>query len=144
MWNLVRANSKVARRIYEVWRQFMNDGLDELCEFVSDYYNYAKPSIDNNRDAGFDDVDYSAQASRAVSWLRQRAAYISQQMAKEFAKKGDVNGDRIVSIEDVTRFISYLLDVSTDTVFDAENADVNSDGMLNIADVTALIYLLLS
>ena len=143
-WNRVRANPKVARAIYDVWRQFLNDGLEELCEFVADYYNYAKPSIDNNCAAGLDPVDYSEQASRAESWLRQRAAYISQQMAKEFGKKGDVNGDRVVSIEDVTCLISYLLTESSDTLFDAANADVNDDGMLSIADVTALIDLLLT
>ena len=143
-WNNVRANPKVARGIYEVWKRFSEDGLEELCEFVTEYYNYAKPSLDHNSEAGKDRTDYSAQAPQAVNWLRQRAAYISQQMAAEFKQKGDVNSDRTVSIADLACLINCLLAESTSSLLDPENADVNSDGMVNISDVSALIILLLT
>ena len=56
--------------------------------------------------------------------------------------KGDVNGDGVVNIADVTVLIDYLLGNEADT-FNREAADVNQDGVINIADVTALIDILL-
>ena len=56
--------------------------------------------------------------------------------------QGDVNGDGMVNIADVTVLIDYLLgNVPED--FDTNAADVNGDSLINIADVTALIDLLL-
>lgn len=55
--------------------------------------------------------------------------------------RGDVNGDGIVNISDVTSLIDYLLG-SSSTV--ATGADCNRDGILNISDVTALIDYLLN
>lgn len=52
--------------------------------------------------------------------------------------QGDVNGDGIVNIGDVTTLISMLLDGDHST-----NADVDGNGRLSINDVTALIDLLL-
>jgi len=56
---------------------------------------------------------------------------------------GDVNGDGLVTISDVTALIDYLLGgESTSFVVDA--ADVNGDGQIAISDVTTLIDRLLS
>lgn len=54
---------------------------------------------------------------------------------------GDVNGDGVVNIADVTALIDYLLGSGGSVNVDV--ADVNSDGAVNIADVTALIDKLL-
>ncbi len=58
------------------------------------------------------------------------------------AAPGDVNGDGVVNIDDVTALIDYLLDSSV--VIDIQGADVNVDGSVNIDDVTGLIDLLLA
>ena len=55
---------------------------------------------------------------------------------------GDVNGDGVVNIADVTKLIDYLLSQDA-TGLNLDAADVNEDGVINIADVTALIDLLL-
>ena len=55
---------------------------------------------------------------------------------------GDVNGDGIVNIADVTKLIDYLLG-TTSSPINISAADVHGDGVINIADVTALIDLLL-
>jgi hypothetical protein len=56
---------------------------------------------------------------------------------------GDVDGDGVVNINDVTMLIDYLLSGDATTVFLAA-ADVDGDGEVNISDVTALIDYLLS
>ena len=53
---------------------------------------------------------------------------------------GDVNGDSIVSIKDVTLLIDLLLEDGEMT----DQADVNGDGLVSIKDVTFLIEILLA
>lgn len=56
---------------------------------------------------------------------------------------GDVDGDKMVSIDDVTALIDYLLSGDASSI-NVDNADVDGDTTVSIADVTALIDLLLS
>ena len=58
-------------------------------------------------------------------------------------KRGDVNGDGVVNIADVSDLIDYLLN-SNATPVSEENADVNGTGNVNIADVSDLIDFLLT
>ena len=62
---------------------------------------------------------------------------------KNASLRGDVNGDGVVNIADVTALIDYLLSGSASGVNMAA-ADCNQDSSVNIADVTALIDYLLS
>ena len=55
---------------------------------------------------------------------------------------GDVNGDELIDINDVTDLIDYLLGQSPDG-FNPVNADVDQDEEISINDVTALIDMLL-
>ena len=57
--------------------------------------------------------------------------------------RGDVNGDKTVSIADVTALIDYLLSHDA-SLINVNNADCNLDNGISIADVTALIDYLLS
>lgn len=57
--------------------------------------------------------------------------------------KGDVDGDGVVNITDVTVLIDYLLSGHADGI-NISNADVEEDGSINITDVTVLIDLLLN
>ena len=56
---------------------------------------------------------------------------------------GDVNGDGIIGIADVTTLIDYLL-TRDESLIDMDAADVNSDGLVDIADVTSLIDYMLN
>ena len=64
------------------------------------------------------------------------AAY---QLSKN-VKFGDVNGDGIVDVSDVTALINMILGT---TPADLEVADINADGILDVTDVTALINAIL-
>ena len=56
---------------------------------------------------------------------------------------GDVNGDGVVNIADVTILISAVLSNDVSGI-DVRAADVNADGSVNIADVTIVISMALS
>ena len=55
---------------------------------------------------------------------------------------GDVNGDGLVTVADVTALINAVLSGSGD--IDERAADLNGDGQITVADVTALINMVLS
>ena len=57
--------------------------------------------------------------------------------------RGDVNGDRIVNITDVTALINYLLSGDASAI-NIDAANCNQDSIINITDVTVLINYLLS
>lgn len=135
-------DKKVSKRMFEIWQEFMGDGLDELCEFCQDYYEYAKPSLIKSRSAYDDNTDYGDQASRAPAWFRARANLIYNRLKRENGIVGDVNDDGGVSISDVTVLIDFLLG-NQDAEFNMTNADVDDDGQISISDVAALIDMLL-
>ena len=56
---------------------------------------------------------------------------------------GDVNGDGIVSIADVTELVDYLLEAGDDDVY-LEAADLDGNGKVTIADVTTLVDMILN
>lgn len=141
----VHSRDEVGCLAYKVMKDFVRDGLDELCEFCQDYYEFAAPSLQSNGDVWpMEKFNYGPQAStQAPNWLRQRAQYMLSQLAAIYRVPGDVNGDEQVTLEDLTLLINYLLtDDATDV--DLENADYDGDGIVNLGDMTDLINFLLT
>ena len=61
---------------------------------------------------------------------------------KANTKYGDINGDGVVSVSDVTSLVNYILgDADEGTL--VENADLSGDGIISVTDVTALVNLIL-
>jgi len=60
---------------------------------------------------------------------------------KNASKRGDINGDGIVNVADVTALIQIVLN---STPVDLSVVDLSGDGVVNVADVTALIQLVLN
>ncbi len=139
----LRYGADTGQRLFSLWKDFMGDKLDELCEFCQDYYRYAAPSFANNKAAGLDNTNYAAQAVQAAQWLRQRANYIYEKVKAECVFAGDVDGDGKISIADVTLLINYLLSGDVDSI-NMDNSDMDGDGDIDINDVTSLINNLLS
>lgn len=131
-------DQQVSYRMFQLWWDFIGDGLDELCEFCQDYYDYAAPSLINSKRAYADPTDYRVQATQAVNWLRQRADLIYQRLKSLHMIPGDLDGDGNVTINDVVNLIDYILDGTTDP-FTEMVADVDGDGFVAITDLTVLI-----
>ena len=55
---------------------------------------------------------------------------------------GDVTGDDVINIADVTMLIDYMLNQEQFNEFQLDAADVNDDGVIGIADVSALYDLI--
>ena len=53
---------------------------------------------------------------------------------------GDITGDGIVNVGDVTSIVAMIVDESLATI----NGDINNDGVVNVGDVTYLVSIILS
>ena len=54
-------------------------------------------------------------------------------------KMGDVNGDSVVDVADISSIISYM---AGDSTIPEESADVNGDGSVDVADIAAVITIM--
>ena len=80
-WYTLRYKSQAVDKAYfTLWHNFMNDGrLQELIDYVQDYYDYAAPSLKHNSQSVVNEKDgtnYATLVTRAASWFRQRANYV--------------------------------------------------------------------
>ncbi|MCH5169172.1 MAG: CotH kinase family protein [Prevotellaceae bacterium] len=60
----------------DLWKEFMDNDLQELMEFCQDYYDFAKNSFKDNSYIWGDYTNYERQAQDAASWLQTRTQQI--------------------------------------------------------------------
>ena len=58
-------------------------------------------------------------------------------------KKGDVNGDGLITVADVAAVVDVLLERQMPNI-SVSNADINGDGEVTIVDVVETIHLVLT
>ena len=73
---LMKGSDDVGKKYYQVWRNFVDNDLQELLDYVDDYYSYAAPSFARNQNLWGDGKDYGTQVSQIKKWLNERTAYI--------------------------------------------------------------------
>lgn len=73
--------------------------------------------------------------------ITELEAYGTNVLDEEEILPGDVNGDGLVSIQDVTALLMAIANGNTEQIV-ARNADVNGDGVLSIQDVTAILQII--
>lgn len=141
----IHGREDVGRLTYQVFREFMGDKLDELCEFCQDYYEFASPSLQSNAEVwSEEDFNYAYQAlTQAPRWLRSRANELLAQLAAVYSVAGDVNGNGVVNMDDLAALVNYLV-FADDTGLDLVAADMDGDKAVNMDDLTSLIYYLVT
>ena len=97
--------------------------------FSAAAYNRATLLVPRNTEATYSATDYWYKFAHIEGWGT--------------AGQGDVNGDGVMNITDVTALIDVLLGHELDSFY-FESADLNINGRLDIGDVTSLIDNLLN
>jgi hypothetical protein len=85
-------------------------------------------------------LDISDEMSYVANWIRQRMAYLDANVFAPETTLGDLNGDTIVDIEDVTELINHVLNGTGGYVTEG---DMDGNGIIDIDDVISLIGMVL-
>lgn len=146
----LRHNSEeVKRACYQVWTDFMDNHLEELKDFISEYYTYAQPSFENNNTKWGDGDQYATIAENMHNWLVERAHYVYNNMETFDLSTplpieiGDVNQDGAITMADVVCVMNYILGQENDT-FDFAQADADANSEITINDVVHIIALVMN
>ena len=154
-WQALRYDNDEFKRIYFLhWKDFMENHLDELIEYIQEYYEYAQPSFASNYDTWHvGSRDYAQNAEYAKSWLRERAEYIYNNCIDHYdipepdpdpvPLYGDANDDGIITVSDINAVQQYLVD-NTPSDFNPTLADANQDSLITISDMVQITNLIAS
>ena len=106
--------------------------LDDFTASIEGVSAVLTKSMEQNADGS-----YRIVVSVVSADLQTATAYVINATIAEAIVPGDVDGNGIVNISDVTAFISYLL--NGNNTINERNADIDGNGKLNITDATMLI-----
>lgn len=140
---LWQASELLKRRYYAIWKDFVDNHLEEYIDYADDYLAYANKSFINNTSLWSDGGNYATVADNMKTWLRARAHHILQSLTPYDLKApidypyGDLNADH--AIDDTDR--EFLLDALFDDAPSGtllSQADIDATGLLTIGDVAWL------
>ena len=137
---LLRSSEWIKYHYYRLWEEFVEEHLDELVDFVDDYYAYARSSFVNNYYKWGDGYNYDTNVANMKSWLEQRAHYIKNSLtpyapdAKEPFAYGDLNGDGSVDGVDMEYMVACLFGTSYDDL-QSQQADADGNSKISLSDL---------
>ena len=145
--DILRSSEWVSYRYYRLWEEFMDKHLQELVDYVDDYYAYAQSSFVHNSSMWGDGSGYNTHVANMKSWLANRARYLMNSLtpyapdALEPYAYGDVDNDGVIGAGDIEFMLSYLYG-SEKRGSSFSDADIDVDGIVSLADLTWLCQLL--
>lgn len=145
--DLLRSSEWVQYRYCRLWEEFFDKHLDELIDFVDDYYAYARSSFENNSTVWSDGYNYDSNVANMKVWLSERAHYIKESLVDyasytvEPFTYGDLNGDGVIGSTDMEYMLSSLFGAPENGLQDNQ-ADADADGKVSLSDLTWLNLLL--
>ncbi|MGN1255835.1 MAG: hypothetical protein ACI4UA_01580, partial [Bacteroidaceae bacterium] len=85
-------DEEIDKQYYRVWTDFVQNHLDELLEYLDDYYAVVANSFehDNDRWQNGGSSSYAAITKRSKEWLRKRSDYVYNYLSNTlgYADKG--------------------------------------------------------
>lgn len=141
--DLWQASDLLKRRYYALWKDFVDNHLEEYIDYADDYLAYANSSFINNSYKWGDGGNYATVAENMKSWLTKRAHYILDNLtpydldAPIDYPYGDINLDGEIDIADRDLLSDYLMEISKPGTRFAQ-ADVDATGEITIGDMAWL------
>ncbi len=75
------SNEEVIEAYYKVWVKFVeNDGVEELLNWMDDYYAFAEPSFAHNVQSGWPNSGYASYFESFKRWIKNRVQYIYENL----------------------------------------------------------------
>lgn len=144
--DILRSSDWVQYRYSKLWTEFLDKHLDEVIDFVDDYYAYARSSFVHNSDMWGDGSNYDTNVANMKTWLVKRAQYIIGSLttydadAPEPFSYGDLNGDGTINTTDVEYMLAALFDDAHDDL-QLLQADADADGAVSLSDLAWVVLL---
>lgn len=143
---LLQNSDIVKKEYYRVWYNFANNGgLDELIDYVQDYFDYAEPSLTKNATRWGDGSSYASTLPNIRKWLTDRTNHIMQNievydLEDPIAQRyGDVNGDGRLTAADIVCVLNYILGID-DEDFEISRGDLDHNGEITVNDLVLDIH----
>ena len=104
------SHEEVIEAYYKLWVKFVeNDGVEELINWMDDYYAYAEPSYAHSAQNGWSNYSYASYFETFKTWIRNRVQYIYDNLtvptgiedidAPEFNDNVAANNGIVVSVK---------------------------------------------
>lgn len=124
---------------YHVWKEFMENHLEELIDYVDDYHAYARNSFRKNSTKWSDGYNYTSNVERMKSWLEQRAHHIMNNLTSYDGVKApypfaDSNSDGSLDTDDIDNMVSYMFRPRI-TDRKLKIVDIDANGELTVNDI---------
>lgn len=143
-YNMLTNSEAVSRARYKVMTDFITNHKQELLDYVTDYYNFARPSLEHNAELWYDGAGYAGISETMKTWLDNRADAVYNSL-EAFdlttplpVSKGDVNGDNLVTMADVVCIANNILG-KTNESFNFNQADADANGKISINDAVHIV-----
>lgn len=126
---------------YRLWKHFVANHLQEMLDYVDDYYDFAKTSFVNNTTVWSDGNGYETHAANMRQWLAQRADFLMGSLAvyEDNAATpytyGDTNNDGEISEADLQTLLAHMFEEEGETTFVEEQADIDANGRVSVSDL---------
>lgn len=140
-YGAITRHPEFKRYYYKAWKEFVSKGhINELLDYIDDYYNFAKGSFSNDVSVWGSSYRYDQACTRTKEWLKKRHDYIMDNLAKEditdilYTLRGDVDCNNLLTIHDVVIATDYMQGV-TDPTFNFVKADVDGNNRVELSDV---------
>ena len=88
-------DARLGQIYQELWENFMENDLQELLEYVQDYYDFAYASFEKNSTVWGDNTDYRQQVKVASNWLETRTNQIYSDILYYNLERANVTYDYV-------------------------------------------------
>ncbi len=96
------------------------------------------------------DLNFDTEMTYLTNWFTRRMNYLDTvrfdiaSLPEEEPEKleGDVNGDGVVDVADISSIISVMAGTATAGASASDAADVNGDGVVDVADISSVISIM--
>jgi hypothetical protein len=88
------ANEDVIEAYYKLWLRFVeNGGVDELINWMDDYYAYAEPSYAHSAQNGWAQYQYATYFDTFKTWIKNRVQHIYDNLTVPTGIYDDISAD---------------------------------------------------
>ena len=138
-FSAIMSHEEVIEAYYKVWVKFVeNDGVEELLNWMDDYFTYAQPSFVHSVQSGWSSSSYASYFESFKTWIRNRVQYIYDNLtvptgiedidAPEWNDNVEANNGIIVSVKSGM----LCVESTVETTLDIYRTDGTLAGEINV------------